>query len=139
MSAADKRIAIIVDPSLPLGLIANTVATVSIGIGAVDTGFGNRTLTDVMGRAVKNSADRSVPVLQAPASEILTLLLKALPAPDGAVVVPFPKFARSLHVFADYQAQFPKRALSAETIEGLGLAGPEKWIKSLTGSLKLLR
>jgi hypothetical protein len=29
--------------------------------------------------------------------------------------------------------------IATETIEGLGLAGPEKWVKSLTGSLKLLR
>ena len=139
MTAPDKRIAIIVDPSLPLGLIANTVATIGIGIGAVETSFGDTTLTDVTGRAVKNSADRPVPILQAPANEILSLLLKALPAPDGAIVVPFPKFARSLHVFSDYRTQFPKRDLVAETIEGLGLAGAEKWVKSLTGSLKLLR
>jgi hypothetical protein len=125
MNTHDKRIAIIVDPSLALGLIANTLATISIRIGAADTSFGDRTPMDVTGRAVKNSADRPVPILQAPANEILTLLLRALPTSDGTVVVPFPKFARSLHVFADYQAQFPKRDLAAETIEGLGLAGSD--------------
>ena len=36
-------------------------------------------------------------------------------------------------------AQFAARDIATETIEGLGLAGPEKWVKSLTGSLKLLR
>jgi hypothetical protein len=46
---------------------------------------------------------------------------------------------RSLHDFAAYQAQLARRDLAAETIEGLGLAGPEQWVKSLTGSLKLLR
>jgi hypothetical protein len=139
MTNHKTRIAVIVDPSLPLGLIANTVATICIGIGAVDTSFGDRTLTDISGRAVKTSADRPVPILQAAADEIRSLLLKALPAPDGAVVVPFPKFARHLHAFAEYQARFPACDLAAETIEGLGLAGPEKWVKSLTGNLKLLR
>jgi hypothetical protein len=139
MSSPDKRIAIIVDPALGLGFLANTVATIAIGIGAAMPGFGDTTLKDADGRAVKNSADRPVPILQAPADTIRSLLLRAVPMPAGAIVVPFPQFARSLHAFADYQAQFPSRDLASETIEGLGLAGPEKWVKSLTGSLKLLR
>lgn len=139
MNVPEKRIAIVVDPSLPLGLIANTVATIGIGIGAVERDFGDVSLTDVAERAVKTSATRPVPILQAPANEIASLLLKALPAPEGAIVVPFPRFARSLHAFSDYQAQFPERDLATETIEGLGLAGTEHWVRSLTGSLKLLR
>jgi hypothetical protein len=54
-------------------------------------------------------------------------------------VVPFPAFARSLHAYAEYEAAFPGRDLGEEAIDGLGLAGPAKWVKSLTGSLKLLR
>ena len=61
MNGPDKRIAIIVDPSLSLGLIANTVATIGIGIGAVDADLGNTPLTDVTGRAVKTSANRPAP------------------------------------------------------------------------------
>jgi hypothetical protein len=49
MSLADKRIAIVVDPSLMIGLIANTIATIAIGLGAVEPAFGNMTLTDVAG------------------------------------------------------------------------------------------
>jgi Protein of unknown function (DUF2000) len=134
--ATDKRIAIVVDPSLAIGLIANTVATIA---GAAEPAFGNVTLTDAAGRLIKNSADRPVPILQAPAEAILATLLRALPTREGEIVVPFPQFARSLHDFAAYQAQLAQRDLAAETIEGLGLAGPEQWVKSLTGSLKLLR
>jgi hypothetical protein len=139
MSPIEKRIAIVVDPSLAIGLIANTVATIAIGLGAAEPMFGNVTLTDQAGRSMKNSADRAVPILQASAEALRTTLLSALPAPDAGVVVPFPQFARSLHAFAEYRAQFAARDIATETIEGLGLAGPEKWVKSLTGSLKLLR
>lgn len=135
----DIRIAIIVEPSLGLGFLANTVAVIGVGLGAALPGLANTPLTDSAGRSVLNSANRPLPVLQASAEQIAQLLLKALPPPDGAAVVPFPAFARSLHSFADYQAQFPTRDLAAERIEGLGLAGPPKWIKSLTGALKLLR
>jgi hypothetical protein len=133
------RIAIVVEPALSPGFLANTVAVIGIGLGAAQPGFGATTLTDTAGRAVKNSADRPVPVLQADADAIRALLLKALPPPEGAIVVPFPAFARAMHSFADYRAAFPGRDLYAEPIDGLGLAGPATWVKALTGSLKLLR
>jgi hypothetical protein len=139
MSPTDKRIAIVVDSSLAIGLIANTVATIAVGLGAVEPAFGNVTLSDAAGRLIKNSADRPVPILQAPAEAIRAILLRALPTREGEIVVPFPQFARSLHDFAAYQAQLAARDLATEMIEGLGLAGPEKWVKSLTGNLKLLR
>jgi len=82
---------------LAIGLIANTVATIAVGIGAVEPAFGNVTLTDTAGRLIKNSADRPVPILQAPAEAIRVTLLRALPTRGGEIVVPFPQFARGLH------------------------------------------
>lgn len=133
------RLAVIVDPELPVGLIANTVATISAGIGAAIPEFGNTELVDAAGRSFRNSADRPVPILQASGAMMSALLGRAFPVPPGGVVVPFPRFARSMHAFADYQAAFPAHDLAAEVLDGLGLAGPEKWVRSLTGSLKLLR
>ncbi len=129
------RIAIVVDPTLPLGLLANTVATLSIGLGAARPVFGNTALTDAAGRQIMNSADRPVPILQAPGDALSTLLLKALPAPDHAIVVAFPRFARVLHTFADYRDEFPNRDLGNEPIDGMAIAGEDKWVRSLTGNL----
>lgn len=134
-----ERLAIVVDPTLPLGIVANTVATIGIGLGAASPEFGATLLTDAMGRAIHNSANRPVPILQAAPDVIQGLLMKALPPPEKALVVAFPRFARTIHSFADYQSAFAQRDLAAETIEGLGLSGPDKWVRSLTGSLKLLR
>ena len=139
MTPPDLRVAVVVSSALPIGLIANTVATIGIGIGAAVPEFGRTFLTDMRGRVVQTSANRPVPILQATEEAIGALLLRALPAPERAVVIPFPRFARSLHRFEDYLAQFAQRDLEAEVIEGLALAGPEKWVRSLTGSLKLLR
>jgi hypothetical protein len=105
----------------------------------VETDLGATHLIDANGRTVRTSAKRPVPVLQASPEVIGALLLRALPPPEGSFVVPFPRFARGLHRFEEYLAEFPQRDLESEIIEGLGLAGPEKWIRSLTGSLKLLR
>ena len=77
MNATDKRLAIVVNPSLAIGLIANTVATIAVGLGAAEPIFGNVTLTDRAGRSMKNSADRPVPILQASAEALRTILLGA--------------------------------------------------------------
>lgn len=136
---AVDRLAIVVAPDLPIGLLANTVATISAGIGAVIPDLGGIVLTDSAGRSVHASATLPAPILQATPETIRAVLLRALPAPDGTAVVAFPQFARAIHRFADYRALFPARDLDVETIDGIGLAGPEKWVRSLTGNLKLLR
>jgi hypothetical protein len=135
----DIRVAIIVDPTLPLGLLANTVAALGIGIGAAEEQLGRTLLTDLRGRTVTTSSNRPVPILQAEPPVIGALLLRALAAPDAGIVVPFPRFARAVHDFAAYTAEFPLHDLETTAIDGLGLAGPQKWVRSLTGSLKLLR
>ncbi|HEV7308045.1 MAG TPA: DUF2000 domain-containing protein [Ensifer sp.] len=139
MVPEDIRLAIIVNPDLPAGHLANTVAAISIGIGAALPGLGNRRLTDSKQNTIDISSNRPVPILQADSRAIGALLLRALPKDEDRVVVPFPAFARMLHSYADYEAQFANRDLSEEMIDGIGLAGASRWVKSLTGSLKLLR
>ena len=135
----DFRIAIVVDPTLSIGFLSNTVAAIGIGIGAAQPGFGGVELVDSSGNTIVNSSDRPVPILQADEDRMLLLIEKIRDRPDSAIVVAFPAFARSLHSFADYESAFPACTLSGEKIDGIGLGGPAKWIKSLTGSLRLLR
>lgn len=136
----DLRLAIVVNPQLPQGLLANTVGAVAIGIGAKLPVLAARQLEDGRGRRIDVSSTLPVPILQADDETLRRLMLKAL---DGAgpvsAVVPFPAFARALHVYADYESSMPERDLGEEKIDGLGIAGPAKWVKSLTGALKLLR
>jgi hypothetical protein len=102
----ELRVAVIVNPHLPIGLMANTIGAVSIGLGAKLQGLGGHRLTDLRGRTIDVSSNRPVPILQATAEEIARLLLKAISQADDRTVVPFPSFARSLHDYADYEAVF---------------------------------
>lgn len=135
----DIRLAIIVNPALSLGFLANTVGAVSIGLGAKLPLLAARQLADRDGRAIDISSNRPVPILQADTDAIRSIMLKAIDHAERRSVVAFPAFARSLHDYREYEAAFPNRDLTQETIDGLGIAGPAKWVKSLTGSLKLLR
>lgn len=135
----DHRIAIIVDPALSPGFLANTVAVLGVGLGAAQPGFGNVTLTDAASRQVKNSADR------AGAGAAGGCCADRRVAPQGSAGAAW-RHCRAVSGlcaqparFSEYKAQFPTRDLSGERIEGLGLAGPARWVKSLTGALKLLR
>ncbi len=133
------RIAVIVNPELPLGLLANTSSAVAIGLAARFPSLAGEQLADAEGKAIDVSSKLPVPILQATAEQINAIMHKALQATGEVAIVPFPAFARAMHSFEDYRQAFPGRSLAVETLDGLGLAGPEKWVKSLTGSLKLLR
>lgn len=138
VGAGDLHLALIVDPELPPGLLANTVAVISAGLGARYPGVGGVQLIDRTGIAFFNSADRPIPILQAAPAEMRAVMLRA--AADAAVVpVIFPAFARALHAFADYAALVPDTDLAAAKIDGIGLAGPKKAVRSITGALKLFR
>lgn len=137
--ADNIRLAIILNPDLPPGLLANTASTVGIGLGAKFPVLAGNSLTDAKGATIDVSSKYPVPILQGSTDHIKALMFKALDAGGERAVVVFPAFARSLHSFGEYENVFPLRDLHDEVIDGLGLAGPEKWIKSLTGNLKLLR
>ncbi|CRY55365.1 Uncharacterized protein conserved in bacteria [Yersinia intermedia] len=133
------RVAIIVNPDLPVGLIANTTSTVGMGLAAKFPQLAGTALSDAMGNEIDVSSKLPVPILQANAAQMRDVLLKALAATHERAIVPFPTFARSMHSFQDYEVAFAQRSLADEPLDGLGLVGPEKWVRSLTGALKLLR
>lgn len=139
MTGAELRVAIVVDAGAPLGELANTVAVLSIGLGAAQPDLAGVLLTDRRGRTISNTSSLPVPVLQASSEDLARLVQKASSVSSGRILVAFPRFARSLHDFAEYQREFKDRDLGEETIEGIGLCGPAKWVRSLTGNLRLLK
>ena len=105
----DVRIAIIVNPELPPGLVANTIGAIAIGLGAKLPVLGNSQLTDRDRKVLDTSSNRPVPVLQAPADVIAVAMRRALPIPEGAAVVPFPAFARVIARFRRILWRFSRK------------------------------
>ena len=124
----DLRTAIIVNRDLPLGLIANTVGAIAIRLGAKVPDLAARQMFDKQSRMIDISSRVPVPILQADDELLRDLLLKSLDHANRSVVVPFPSFARSLHDYIDYERCLPTRDLAEEAIDGIGLAGPAKWV-----------
>ena len=106
------RVAVIVAPDMPLGLAANTVGVIAVGIGAQCPHLADGALADAGGRQFGSVCNQPMPVLQADRATIRAVMLKAFAArPEGAAIVPFPAFARSIHVFADYETALGARSL----------------------------
>ena len=61
----DLRLAIVVNPELPQGFLANTVGAIAIGIGAKLPELAARQLVDGQGRRIDVSSTLPVPILQA--------------------------------------------------------------------------
>lgn len=135
------RVSVLVRPDLPLGAVVNTAAVVSVGLAAHVPALAGTVLRDSADRMVLGCSEYPVPILQADSATLQAVVAKACQAamPEGAAVVPFPAFARRIHTFADYQRELSGRDLTSEELDGVGLVGPEKWVRSLTGALKLLR
>ena len=123
--ASTLRVAVIVAPDMPLGLTANSVGVIALGLGAQCPHLADSALADADGRQFGSVCNEPMPVLQADRTTIRDVMLKAFAhRPEGAAIVPFPAFARSIHVFADYEKALGTRSLNEEEIDGLGLAGP---------------
>lgn len=139
LTLAETRLAIVVDPTLSLGELTNTVGALSIGLGAAAPALAGDELRDGDGQGFHTSAKCPVPILQANTDVLRDLYRRTAAKPPEAVVVLFPRFARPLHAFSDYVDTLASRTLSDEPLDGLAIAGPAKWVRSLTGALKLLR
>lgn len=135
----DWHVSIVLDAALPPGRLANTAAVIAVGLGAARPELGGSRARDGRGRIGSGCCRLPNPILEANEGQQSALLGKAFPPPSGAVIVPFPAFAAAVNDHAEYLAALAERDLGAERLIGLGLAGPRRWVKSLTGSLRLLR
>jgi Protein of unknown function (DUF2000). len=138
METVPQHVVVVVDAGLPRGVLANTVAAISIGLGAASPASGGAPLEDCDHQRVHAVSERGVPVLGAGQTVLGDVFRRALPTPDGGIVVPFPLFARRIPTFEEYRDSLTERHLRDEPLAGLGLIGPERWVRSLTGSLGLL-
>jgi Protein of unknown function (DUF2000) len=139
MTIEDWRVAIVVDPALPVGFLTNTVATISIGLGAACPKLAGDILVDATQIKYSTSANRPVPILQAAPALIQELFQRCSTSFPRTFVVPFPTFARRIHSYADYIAEVARRDIKAEQMDGIGFVGASSSVRSLTGALKLLR
>jgi hypothetical protein len=129
------RCVVVVDEALAPGLAANAAAVMAMTLGTKVPAMVGEAFVDGAGEEHAGLITTGLPVLRAKAGELPELRRRALAAEVG--VVGFPRSGQST---TDYE-HF--RALVSETAAldylGLALYGDGKVLRSLTGSLGLLR
>lgn len=130
------KAAIIIDPSLPIGILSNAVACMSSGL------FLNG--KDLVGPEIKGDDIVFIPITKIP---ILILkpdnrsfqeLLKQAQQKELQYMA-FTKEAQSTTDYNSYKDRVLGKPAESVSLIGLGVVGPTKTVNSLVGSLPMLR
>ena len=134
------KLVMVIDPELPLGLIANTAAVFGMSLGERVPGLVGPPVVDGSGREHAGITQIPIPILKADRPFIKALREQLFDPRDADVlVIDFCTVAQQSKAYPDYirlMANCPAEELS---YLGVCLYGPVEQVGRLTGSLKLLR
>lgn len=131
-----KKSAIVIDSSLPLGFLANSVACISSGIFVEGTELVGPSID---GEDVIFPSITKIPILiLKPGSQSMLDLCEKAKSLDLRLI-PFTKEAQSTTDYKSYEASVEGKYLEDLTLLGFGVVGESKVVNSLVGSLPMLR
>ena len=140
MDLQNEKCVIVLDESLPLGLIANTAVILGITLGQKMPQIVGTDTIDKTGRTHLGIITFPVPILKANA-EALKMLWEKLYSEDFSdlTTADFSDLAQSCKTYSEFIEKM--NATREEDLNYLGLAicGAKKKVNKLTGSLPLLR
>lgn len=136
----NEKCVMILDESLPLGLIANTAAIMGITLGKARPDVVGADIPDRNGNEHLGIIEFPVPVLRG-TPETVRQIREKLYQPEfhDLTVVDFSDLAQGCRTYDEFigkMGQTPERDLR---YLGVALCGPKKKVNQLTGSMPLLR
>lgn len=140
MEFTNEKCVLVIDPDLPVGVIANTAAICGITLGKCLPETVGPDVYDRSGSVHPGIIEFPVPVLKAD-RDGLRSIRDRLRTPRFAeiVAVDFSNLAQSCRSYGEFIRKAAGAEESTLTYLGLGLCGPKKLVEKLTGSLPLLR
>lgn len=130
----------VIDETLPLGIIANTAGILGITLGKFIPEAVGPEVADKDGRMHLGIIEYPVPILKAGKDrlkEIREMLYE--PAYEALTVVDFSDVAQSCNIYAEYIQKAASVCGADMTYFGVALCGNKKLVNRLTGNLPLLR
>lgn len=134
-----KKCVIVIDQSLPVGVVANTAAVLSISLGKM--------IPEMVGHDHKDNAEghhhgittMAIPILKC-TGQLLKEMRQAVKAYEpNLTVIDLITATQTTKSYADYVHQYKNTLIERLEYQGLALYGEIKVVNKFTGSLALLR
>lgn len=140
MANQETKCVIVVDETLPVGIIANTTAILGITLGKQVPECVGQDVQDASGQIHKGIITMPVPILKGNI-EILKTLREKLYTHDFSdmIVVDFSDVAQGCNIYDEYILKANSTKEADHTYFGIAIYGNKKKINKLTGSMPLLR
>lgn len=140
MNIENEKCVMVIDDSLPIGIIANTAAILGITMGMKMPDVVGADVADKEGNKHIGIIQFPVPILKGNAEVLNTLRTKLFGEEfSDLTVVDFTDLAQSCNIYDEF---IEKMAAISETdlrYIGLAICGNKKKVNKLTGSMPLLR
>lgn len=140
MELKSEKCVMVIDRTLPPGMIANTAGIMGITLGKqIPETIGTEVL-DKSGFSHLGIIQIPVPVLGTDREKIKEIRQRLYqPEFSGLIVVDFSDVAQSCNIYDDYIQKAAAVEENGFTYFGIGICGEKKLVNKLTGNLPLLR
>lgn len=140
MDWQNKKCIMVIDKSLPPGIIANTAAIMGITLWKRMPEVVGTDVTDQDGNEHSGIIEFPVPILQG-SPEVIRQIREKLYQPDfqELTVVDFSDLAQGCKTYGEFIEKMGHVPESALRYLGIAVCGPKKKVNKLTGSMALLR
>ena len=140
MDLQNEKCVMVIDETLPTGLIANTAGIMGITLGKEMPDTVGPDVTDKTGCSHRGIIQFPVPILTADGAKIRELR-KQLYRPEYAelTVVDFSDTAQSCKTYDEFIDKAAATEEDTFSYLGIAICGPKKAVNKLTGNLPLLR
>jgi hypothetical protein len=136
----DQKCVIVIDTELPLGLIANTAAVLSLTLGKHITDILGPDVSDASGNLHLGITTIPIPILKGSKESIKEIRQKvsAMNFTD-LLVVDFTDAAQTTKNYEDYMNKISSTQFDDLQFLGIAIYGDKKDVTKLTGNLPLMR
>ena len=135
----NSKCVILIDQHLPVGVIANTAAVLSLNIGKMFPQIIGHDLKDNTGDHRHGITTVAIPILKSSESLLKEMRVKLKEHEPALTVIDLISATQNTKSYADYAHQYESTPVEQLVYLGIALYGDKKIINKYTGSLGLLR
>lgn len=140
METQNQKCVMVIDETLPLGIISNTAAIMGITLGKQMPDTVGSNVTDKTGNTHMGIIEIPVPILKGNSISIKELRKKLYqPEFSDLTVVDFSDVAQSCNTYDDFISKISNVSENELQYYGVAICGNKKQVNKLTGSMPLLR